>query len=121
MSEKLCTQIAFAYNLAPLQGVVLSEYAFAGYIKQVIPHWPDGCNALVDVRVGHGTKQFCPAAGYLALNNATPSYSFNVPVNYQEEIWVEMRNGDGLNAHNITVTVSIERNSAVTANVERKL
>jgi len=102
-------QIPFAYNLAALQGVTLMEYApFSGYIKQISPHWPDGCNGLVQIRVGHGTKQFCPDEGYLALNDATPTYPFNEWVNDHEEIWVEMINGDGANPHNISVSVILE-------------
>lgn len=106
-------QIPFAYNLAIAgtvgSGVKISEYApFSGYIKQVMIHFPDGCNALVDVRVGHGTKQFCPKSGFLALNNATPIFPFNEGVADREEIWVEMRNGDGVNPHNISCTVFIE-------------
>jgi len=102
-------QISFAYNLAALQGVMLEETApFAGYIKQIGLHFPDGCNALVDVRVGHNVEQFCPREGYLALNDATPTYPFNVEVSDGDSIWVEMRNGDTVNPHNITVTVILE-------------
>jgi len=106
---KVIEQIPFAYNLDPLQGVTLMEYApFSGYIKQVSIHWPDGTNALCDVRVGHGTKQFCPDTGYLALNDATPTYPFSEWCEDHEEIWVEMRNTDGVNNHAITVTVILE-------------
>lgn len=106
-------QIPFAYNLTvagtPTSGVMLSEYApFSGYIKEVSIHWPANCNGLVDVRVGHGTKQFCPDEGYLALNDVTPTYPFNEWVNDHEEIWVELQNGDALFPHNITVTVILE-------------
>lgn len=106
-------QIPFAYNLAlggtPGSQVTLGEYApFKGRIKVIIIHWPMNCNALVDVRVGHGVTQFCPRTGYLALNDATVSYYFNEPVDDHEEIWVEMINGDGGFTHNITVTVAIE-------------
>lgn len=105
--------IPYAYNLAiaglPGSGVTLTEIApFTGYIKLVRIHWPDGCNAWVDVKVGHGVTQFCPREGYLALNNATPSYEFNEAVVEGEDIWVEMRNGDGANPHNITVTIRVE-------------
>ena len=109
MPELKIEQIPFPYDLAALQGVTLNEYApFSGYIKQISIHWPEGCDALVDVRVGHGTKQFCPDDGYLALNNATPTYPFNEWVKDHEEIWVEMRNTDGVNSHAITVTVILE-------------
>ena len=109
MAEQQIEQIPFSYNLASLQGVTLTEYSpFSGHVRQVSIHWPDGCNALVDVRVGHGTQQFCPDEGYLALNEATPTYPFNERVDDHEEIWVEMRNTDGANSHAITVTVTLE-------------
>lgn len=102
-------QIAFSYNLAALEGVRLEEYApFSGYIKQVSIHWPEGCNSLVQVKVGREGKQFCPREGYLALNDATPTYPFNEWCNDHDTIWVEMRNGDSANPHNITVTVILE-------------
>ncbi len=106
--------IPFSYDLekAGTDGsqVLLTEIApFSGYIKQVTPHWPDGCNHIVDVRVGHAPKQFCPKEGFLALNDVTPTYPFNEPVSGgQEEIWVEMINGDSANKHSITVTVTLE-------------
>ena len=102
-------QIPFSYNLVALQGVTLEvEVPFAGYIKEVTTHWPDGADALVDVKVGHGVEQFCPREGYLALNDATPTYRFNEWVNDHDIIWVEMINTDGINSHNITVTVTLE-------------
>ena len=106
-------QIPFVRDLekAGVEGsqVMMIEYApFSGYIKYVTPHWPDGCNHIVDIRVGHGTKQFCPDEGYLALNDVTPTYPFNEYVSDHEEIWVEMINGDGDNTHAITVTVTLQ-------------
>lgn len=105
--------MSFSYTLTiagtPTSGVLLTELApFDGYIKQVSIHWPDGCNALVGVRVGYDTTQFCPREGFLALNNATVPYPFNVRVEVGKTIWVEMRNTDGANPHNITVTVMVE-------------
>ena len=106
---KKIEQIPFARTLTPLQGATIYEKPpFSGYIKQITVHWPDGADALVDIRVGHGTKQFCPIEGYLALNDATPTYPFNEWVSDDEEIWVEMRNTDGVNNHAITVTVTLE-------------
>lgn len=102
-------QIPFSYNLPIGVGVLLTEYApFAGYIKQIVPHWPAGCAGFVDIRVGHGIKQLCPNEGYLALDDATPTYFFNEEVEDREEIWVELRNASGF-AHVITVTVALER------------
>lgn len=113
MPEVKIEQIPYAYTLAVAgaagSGVLLEENApFSGYIKQITIHWPDGSDALVDVKVGHGVKQFCPDAGFLALNDTTPTYPFNEWVNDNETIWVEMRNRDGANQHSITVTVTLE-------------
>lgn len=113
--EKTIEQIPFARNLpiagAVGSGVVLTEIApFDGYIKEITIHWPEGSDALVDIRVGRGVEQFCPREGFLALNDTTPSYLFNVPVKQNDEIWVEMMNTDGVNTHAITVTVHLESN-----------
>lgn len=92
-------------------GIVLTEKApFDGHIKEITIHWPDGCDALVDIMVGRGVTQFCPREGYLALNDVTEDYEFNIPVKQGEDIWVEMINTDGANPHNITVTVRLENN-----------
>ena len=109
-------QIPFAYTLAVAgaagSGVVLEERTpFSGYIKQVTIHWPEGSDALVDVKIGHGVTQFCPDEGFLALNDATPTYPFNEWVTDQEVIWVEMNNRDGGFTHAITVTVTLEGTS----------
>ena len=112
MEEAGIEQIPFAFNLLPLQGVRLTEELpfkqyTRGYVKEVTIHWPAGCNALVDVRVGYAAQQFCPEMGFLALNDATPTYPFNLPVELGNQVWVEMRNTDAANPHNITVTVTV--------------
>lgn len=108
-------QIKFARTLtiAGTEGsgaTIYEDCPFNGYIKAVAIHWPEGCNALVDVAVGHGNTQFCPrgTGEYLALNDTTPTYPFNEEVMQGEEIWVEMRNRDAANPHSLTVTISVE-------------
>jgi len=106
-------QIPFVRTLAipPAVGSGATMYekpAFPGYIKEVTIHWPDGCDHLVDIRVGHGVVQFCPREGYLALNDVTPTYPFTGEwVADGEEIWVEMRNRSGF-IRDITVAALIE-------------
>ncbi|GAH90763.1 unnamed protein product, partial [marine sediment metagenome] len=75
----------------------------------VMAHWPDGCNAKLDIAVVHGLTQFCPREGYLALNDATPVYDFakRVHVDDHEEIRVKLRNRGAL-PHTITVAVIVE-------------
>ncbi|GAI99737.1 unnamed protein product, partial [marine sediment metagenome] len=111
MPQKI-EQIPFVYDLekAGVEGsqVMLSEHApFSGYIKAVSIHWPEGCNHLVEIRAGHSTKQFCPVEGYLALNDVTPTYPFNEWVHDNEEIWMEMKNGDSDNTHAITALIQL--------------
>lgn len=109
MPEVIIEQIPFVRTLDPLKGATLYEYApFAGKIKSVLIDWPEGCDHLVDVKVGHGVKQFLPKEGYLALNRTTASWTFNDWIQDHEEIWVDMNNGDGVNTHHITVVVNIE-------------
>lgn len=120
VTPMITEQIPFSFNLA-VAGAVnsairLTELApFSGNIKYVTIHWPNGTNALVDVRVGHDLVQFCPrtatpgGTNWLALNDATPMFTFTgIWVEQNNPIWVEMQNRDGGNTHNITVVVMLE-------------
>lgn len=103
-------QIPFSYTLTPGETLTLREYApFPGHLTFVTTHWPDGCNARVDVAVVHGLTQFCPREGWLFLNDATPTYAFGkrIHADDHEEIRVKLRNR-GAEDHTITVTVIIE-------------
>lgn len=91
-------------NVLQQQGVILNQLPpFDGYIREVKIHWPPGCNGFVDVRVGAGTRQFCPFEGFLSLDNVTPTYPFNEYVVHTEPIWVEIQNADAINPHTISV------------------
>jgi len=88
---------------------VFKPSPITGKIVQLIPHWPDGCNALVDLAVGHGDTWIYPhlVDTYVALNDATPVLTVNEPVVKGEEIWMIVRNTDGGFAHAITVTATL--------------
>lgn len=102
-------EIRIQQNVPLNTGMILTQPPpFDGYIKEVKIHWPPGCNGLVDVRVGHGTMQFCPFEGFLSLDNVTPTYPFNEYVSHTENIFVEIQNTDGVNAHTISVMINIE-------------
>lgn len=103
-------QIPFSHTLMPGETLTLREYApFPGYITFVMIHYPDGCNARVDVAVVHGLTQFCPREGWLSLNDITPTYEFGkrIHVDDHEEIRVKLQNR-GAEDHTITVTVIVE-------------
>ncbi|GAH78486.1 unnamed protein product, partial [marine sediment metagenome] len=101
-------EIRITQNVLPTQAVILTQEApFDGYVREVKIHWPPGCAGWVSVRVGYRTKQFCPFEGFLALDNVTPTYPFNEYVQHTENLWVEIQNADGTNAHRITVMLNI--------------
>ncbi len=103
-------EIPFQQLLTPGQGLRLRQtMPFPGHVVKILRHWPAGCNALVDVAVGVGNKRVLPESGFVALNDATPVFdNLRIPAAQNENIWVELVNGDALNNHTITVTVTVE-------------
>jgi len=96
--------------LQPNTGTRVSRPSpLTGRIVQLIPHWPDGCNALVDVAVGHKDTWIYPhlVDTFVALNDATPVLTVNEPIEKGEEIWMIIRNADGREQHAITVTATV--------------
>ncbi len=102
-------EIRFQQTVPPATGMRLVEPTpFHGYITTILRHWPNGCNALVDVAVGYGNMRLLPASGFVALNDATPVFDgLRCEVQDGELLWVEIENHDGLQ-HTITVTFTIE-------------
>jgi len=109
-TEKVITrQTVFTYPLVALQGVELKEACpLTGFITEVTMHWPKGCNALVDLAFGHRDEHMCPRSGYIALNDATPSWrDLHEPVKKGEDLWAELRNGDGVNPHTPSIICTL--------------
>ncbi len=106
-------QISFRQEVQALQGLILSEHIPSdGHIFEVIIHWPSGCNALVDVKISHGTIPFCPSVpldSFLALDDVTQSFRFWERVRIEEKLFCEIQNGDSLNPHTISVIAHMQR------------
>ena len=97
-------------SVQPLTGTKVTKPSpLAGKIVQLIPHWPDGCDALVDVAIGHKDTWILPheVDTYIALNDATPVLTVDESVEKGEGIWMIVRNTDGVNQHSISTTVTI--------------
>ena len=97
-------------SVQPLTGTKVTKPSpLTGKIVQLIPHWPDGCDALVDVAIGHKDTWILPneVDTYIALNDATPVLTVDESIEKGEEVWMILRNTDGENAHAISCTVTI--------------
>jgi hypothetical protein len=104
-------ELVLRQTVPPLQGYVVGKGSpLTGKILQVMRHWPGGCNALVDLAVGHGDTWLLPNETdmFVALNNATPVVNVDEPVYKSEELWMVVRNTDAINAHAISVTFIIQ-------------
>jgi len=98
-------------NLQPLTGNrIWKPSPLTGRIVQIVPHWPDGCNALVDMAVGHGDAIWIypnETDTYAALNDATPVLLVSETIHKGEQLWMIGRNGDAVNPHAISCTFVI--------------
>ncbi len=79
----------------------------SGQLNQIIVHFPPGCSALVDVRVFLNSEQILPNLGYLALDDATPTFSFAKVIRMGDNLRVEMVNTDDTYPHTISVIANI--------------
>jgi len=80
-----------------------------GKIVQLIPSWPDGCNALVDIAVGHKDIWVLPhlVDNFIALNDATPVFTVDEPISKGEAIWMIVKNADGREQHAISCAITV--------------
>lgn len=78
-----------------------------GIVKDIIVHFPPGCSSLTDVRVFMGTTQVLPRIGYIALDDATPTFGIQEPIKSGDTIRVEWVNTDATYAHTVSVIVNI--------------
>jgi len=103
-------EIVLRETVQPLTGTrVVKSSPLTGRITQLVLHFPNGCNALVDVAIGHKDTWVCPNEidTFIALNDATPVLTIDEPIEKGEEMWMVIRNTDGVNAHAISVTFTI--------------
>lgn len=85
------------------------ESEVTGKIRQVTRHWPEGCNALVDIAFGVEDRPILPTTRdtYVALNDATPTVPVDIEVQRDDTLWVEFRNRDSVNSHTPAVIVNL--------------
>ena len=104
-------QVSFIYAIPVLQMIKLAEDApISGRIVLVTMHFPPGCHNIVHAAFGCGGAWICPSEinEFISLNDATPTFPVDYPVEKGKYLWVELRNGDIVNPHTIQVLVTIE-------------
>lgn len=78
-----------------------------GRITQILLHFPAGCNALVRTKVLHNGLSILPTDDWIALDDTTPIYPMNWPVNITDYLDVVIENTDAVFAHTLTITITI--------------
>ncbi|MDO9580389.1 MAG: hypothetical protein Q7J06_07455 [Bacteroidales bacterium] len=106
---KVQKQIVFKHTVEALAGLTDHQrIPMLKTVKTITIHWPDGCNSLVEVAVGYSQdKRLLPEIGYLALNDATPTWPV-LKDTESDTLWVELRNGDSVNQHVVSVIINYE-------------
>ena len=109
--DTITRNVSLSLTLLPLTGNRIHKPSpLEGRIVQIIPHWPDGCNALVDMAIGHGEAVWMYPSEtdtYVALNDATPVLVMSEAIRKGERLWMNGRNGDAVNSHAINCTFVI--------------
>lgn len=108
--EKVQTrQIRFICTLPALQGAVFRQVSpLEGGMMALTLHFPTGCNCLVDISAGHGSVRAFPMDGFIALDDATPTFPIDEPVVKGENIWIQVENHDRFNPHTVVVVFTLE-------------
>lgn len=104
------TQVNFRETITSLEGDRFEkECPFDGIITSACFHFPPGCNALVDIAIGHSDTQSFPREGAIALDSASPVFPVNEVVSEGEILWTEIKNGDSANSHTVSVILTLQR------------
>lgn len=104
------TQLNFRKSIAALaEEYEIKRSIWDGNIREITVHFPPGCNALVEVKVFHGSTQILPEKGGLALDDATPTFIVEREVRAGDSIRVDWINHDDSYAHTVSVIVGIIR------------
>lgn len=80
-----------------------------GTVKSITLHFPDGCNALVEIVCYLKGMQILPLSGRkIALNNSTNDFEINRQITRGDKIRVVISNKDSVNSHTPSIIFNIE-------------
>lgn len=110
--EKIYTQVSFtrpATMIAPAtESVVADDCPVTGMLTGVTLHFPDGCNALVELICYIDQEQILPLSRFIALNNATKDFIVNKNVTKKSVFRVRITNRDAVNPHTPSIIFNVE-------------
>lgn len=104
------SQLNFRKSIAALtEAFEIKSSLETGTIKEIVVHFPPGCNALVEIRVWHGSTQILPEKGGIALDGATSTFGIEKLIKLGDPIRVEWINHDNAYEHTVSIIVNIEK------------
>ena len=90
---------------ANAESIISETVRQKGVLTRVTMHFPPGASALVDVAVRAQNEQIVPVEGFIALDDATQTFSIARAVEAGNEVSARIRNADGANPHTISVII----------------
>jgi len=93
--------------LAGTQAVVASDCPVDGQITTITLHFPNGCNALVELSCFVNQEQILPVSGFVALNDATKDFPIFKKVTKKSRLRVQIANAD-IWAHTPSIIFNLE-------------
>ena len=80
----------------------------SGYIKEIITHFPPGCNSLIGIRIFLNGKQILPQVGVVALDGATERFAIIEQCKKGDWLRVDWENHDDTYSHTVSIIVNGE-------------
>jgi len=80
--------------LAGTQTVVAADCPVDGELTNITLHFPNGCNALVELSCFVNQEQILPISGFIALNDATKDFPIFKKVTKKSVLRVQIANTD---------------------------
>jgi len=112
VNMKVSRQVSFTRPdttiLPATRAVVADESPVTGMITSITLHFPNGCNALVELSCSVNQEQILPVSGFIALNDATKDFLVNKSVTKKATLRVLVVNRDAINPHTPSIIFNLE-------------
>ena len=93
---------------AATQSILDDTSPVTGLLKSITLHFPDGCNALVEITIYLQNMRVLPLNNKIALNNTTVTFEVNRPIKKSDKLRAVIANKDSVNSHTPSIIFNIE-------------